>query len=99
MNKQQERNRLKRSQRKHNRGRSKKSNRNTEESQLGAGTWHFWFLHIVTALGALLGFALGGWWVGLALGALMYSSPHLAAHQMRLSKKDMSRFYKLRSRG
>ena len=97
--KQQESNRLKRLQRKRSRGRSRKRSRSGEESQLGPGTWHFWFLHIVTILGAVLGFALGDWWGAMALGVLIYLSPLLLVPRMQLSRKDMSRFYRSRSRG
>jgi hypothetical protein len=72
-----------------------------EESQLGSGTWHFWFLHTIVVIGALVGLIFGGWLGFVVLGAMMYVSPYMVARRrgMNLSKEDISRFYRRSRRG
>jgi len=76
----------------------KKKKRNKKQSQFGKGKWHFWFLLVVTAIGFLTGFSAKGVWGGIAVGVFAYLSPILASVTypgIRVSKQDLSRFYKL----
>ena len=77
----------------------KNQRRKKKQSKLGSGTWHFWFLHSVTLLGFVIGYLIGGLSAAFSLGVLMYVSPYLASYQMRLSKAELSRFYKPEHKG
>jgi hypothetical protein len=65
-------------------------------SQLGNGKWHFWLLHICTALFFFIGYGDGNYFTGLLLGIFVYSLPLLISLRfgLNLSKNDLSRFYK-----
>lgn len=58
-------------------------------------SWHFWFLLILTALGAACGFAINEYRGLLIIGALVYLSPlFLSFTHIAIPKDIMIKFYK-----
>jgi len=74
--------------------------KNNKKSQLSEGGGHFWFLHGLTLLCFLFGYLVKGVEFALMLAGFIYLMPIFISFRfnMKLSKSDLSKFYKINAK-